>query len=178
MCACILEDPTTHPPDAQLELSVQCERAVVRSIGEVSARALEHSIERWLRCACVALAHPVSRVHIEIVDAMRMAVLHQQFSNIAGATDVLTFPSNAAGEPVAADIAVCFEVAQRIAEELGHAVERELLLYALHGVLHCAGHDDHDPVAHARMHAEEDRILELIGVGTTFRPSERIEPTS
>jgi probable rRNA maturation factor len=47
-------------------------------------------------------------------------------------------------------------------------VERELLLYCVHGVLHCLGYDDHDDAEYVRMHAEEDRILEAIGVGRTF----------
>jgi probable rRNA maturation factor len=50
----------------------------------------------------------------------------------------------------------------------GHTVEQELLLYVVHGVLHCLGHDDHDPDAAARMHAEEDRVLAAVGVGVTY----------
>ena len=83
----------------------------------------------------------------------------------AGATDVLTFvESSEIGLEV--DLPVCREVARR-ASELGHDVRRELLC-VLHGVPHAVGFDDHAPEDHARMHAEEDRILERIGVGRTF----------
>ena len=52
----------------------------------------------------------------------------------------------------------------------------QLLLYILHGLLHCAGFDDHDPAEHDRMHTEEDRILTAIGVGPVFRSSpERLQ---
>jgi ssRNA-specific RNase YbeY (16S rRNA maturation enzyme) len=44
-----------------------------------------------------------------------------------------------------------------------------LLLYGVHGLLHAIGHDDHEPGAHALMHAEEDRLLTKIGVGPIFR---------
>jgi len=42
------------------------------------------------------------------------------------------------------------------------------LLYVVHGVLHCLGHDDHDEAGYASMHALEDRVLYAIGVGATF----------
>ncbi len=75
-----------------------------------------------------------------------------------------------------ADIVVCADEAARRATEFDdsvagpvvHPVEQELLLYALHGVLHCAGFDDHTRQGFNAMHAEEDRILSAIGVGATF----------
>jgi ssRNA-specific RNase YbeY (16S rRNA maturation enzyme) len=48
------------------------------------------------------------------------------------------------------------------------SIEREVLLYALHGILHCAGFDDRTPQDFEAMHAEEDRILLAIDVGATF----------
>ena len=48
------------------------------------------------------------------------------------------------------------------------SIEQELLLYALHGVLHCAGFDDRTNDDFEAMHVEEDRILTAIGVGPTF----------
>ena len=69
---------------------------------------------------------------------------------------------------IQAEIAVCVDEARRRAAELNHSVERELLLYCIHGVLHCAGFDDQTESGFAAMHAEEDRILNLVGVGATF----------
>jgi probable rRNA maturation factor len=82
-------------------------------------------------------------------------------------TDVLTFPSASDGS-IDVDIAVCADEARRQAADRGHDVTRELLLYALHGLLHCAGFDDRDEAGFNAMHAEEDRILDAIGVGMTF----------
>jgi probable rRNA maturation factor len=108
-----------------------------------------------------------------MVDDARMDEYHRRFSGVAGTTDVLTFcgsdgPDEAGG--MAVDLIVCADEAHRRAKEFGHAPEREVLLYAVHGILHCLGHDDHDPAAYERMHAEEDSILEAAGVGATFRP--------
>ena len=65
---------------------------------------------------------------------------------------------------------LCLDEAARRAIEFGHGVERELLLYAVHGVLHCLGHDDHEEEQRARMHREEDRLLAAVGVGAVYRP--------
>jgi probable rRNA maturation factor len=136
---------------------------------------LRHRIDgQWLNSyvsrALAAFNHPIARVGVMILDDARVAQLHQEHCNVAGTTDVLTFPQSKAGETIVADIAVNADEAARRAAEFGHRIERELLLYVVHGLLHCAGYDDHDTAAYERMHAEEDRILEAIGVGATFRP--------
>ena len=107
------------------------------------------------------------RITARIVDDREMDVAHRRFSGVAGSTDVLTFVENAE-RGLEVDLLLCHDEALRRASEFDHAVRRELLLYALHGVLHALGYDDQTPEDHSRMHAEEDRILELIGVGRTF----------
>jgi probable rRNA maturation factor len=100
-----------------------------------------------------------------------MAAAHLKYSGIAGTTDVLTFDlrdDSAAGDPLDVDLWICIDEARRNAADRGLPVERELLLYILHGMLHCLGHDDHDEAAHLAMHTEEDRVLMAIGVGATF----------
>lgn len=111
----------------------------------------------------------LARVHVEIVGDASMDAYHRRHSGVEGTTDVLTFLASDPDEPIDVDIIACVDVARRQAAERGHPVERELLLYAVHGLLHCAGHDDHDPEAYRRMHEEEDRVLTAIGVGATFR---------
>ena len=60
--------------------------------------------------------------------------------------------------------------ARRRARAEGVPVERELLLYALHGMLHLAGFDDRTDRDFAAMHRTEDDILTRIGVGAVFSP--------
>lgn len=130
----------------------------------------------WLARMSQAAAHQATplpgEVRVRLIDDAAMAAAHLKYSSIPGTTDVLTFDmadgQSAQGEPLDVDILVSVDEARRQAALRGHQVERELLLYVLHGVLHCLGHDDHDDLAFARMHAEEDRILTAIGVGSTF----------
>lgn len=109
----------------------------------------------------------VARVTVRVVDDVEMDVLHRRHSGIAGTTDVLTFVEEESGG-LGIDLVACLDEAARRTAELGHDPAREILLYAVHGVLHGLGHDDHEPEAHARMHAEEDRLLGLVGVGPVY----------
>ena len=108
-------------------------------------------------------------VRVRVVDDATMSDLHIRHSGVPGTTDVLTFDLRPMGlGPLDTDLVVCLDEAERQAATRGHSPHRELLLYALHGMLHCMGHDDHDERAYARMHAAEDAVLTAIGVGPVF----------
>jgi probable rRNA maturation factor len=119
----------------------------------------------------------VGSLRVRIIGDAEMADAHLEFSGVAGTTDVLTFDLGCealdperplAGVVLDTDVLVCWDEAGRQAAARGHEPRRELLLYVVHGVLHCMGHDDHDAEGYARMHAEEDRVLGSIGVGPIF----------
>ena len=117
------------------------------------------------------VGRPVQRISVQLIDDVEMTRLHLQHCDIDSTTDVLTFDASdefAADMPIDADIAVCVDEAARQSGERGHDLNVEVLLYALHGVLHCAGYDDLDEADFREMHAEEDRLLRLIGVGPVF----------
>jgi len=128
--------------------------------------------------AAVAHLGISGEIRVRVVADAEMAAAHAEYCGVEGTTDVLTFDmsseSDPAGRPVLdVDIMACADEAARQAAGRGHGPERELLLYIVHGVLHCLGHDDHDEAAAAAMHAEEDRVLALIGVGPTYAVPER-----
>lgn len=148
-------------------------------------------------CDATALNEPLKAViaqlqlgpvelSIVIVDDERMAAMHERHTGVSGTTDVLTFdlqdnpvPPGSddclRGRSVEGEIFICFDEATRQATARGHAVERELLLYLVHGLLHLLGLDDHDPDDHARMHQLEDELLEAIGVGRVYDRDEATE---
>jgi probable rRNA maturation factor len=106
---------------------------------------------------------------LAVVDDARMAELHEQYCGESGTTDVLTFDlRERPNEPPAGDIVICLDEAARQAAERGHATRVEVLLYALHGLLHLLGYDDHTPAEHAAMHRREDALLSAIGVGPVY----------
>lgn len=134
-------------------------------------RGLSASVRRRLAEAAAA-----DRLHGElsvmVVGDARMKRLHGEWMDLWTTTDCLTY--DLSGLPpgrrrrVEGEVVVCMDVARREAARRGHAPADELLLYALHGLLHLAGEDDLEPAAARRMHAREDRLLRAIGVGAVY----------
>jgi probable rRNA maturation factor len=115
----------------------------------------------------------LAELSLALVGDERMERLHQQFMNLSGPTDVLTFPleHDRRGAVTAGEIVVCVPEARRRAAEHAVSTRHELLLYALHGVLHLCGFDDRTDRGFRQMHRKEDEILTAIGVGPVFRLS-------
>lgn len=103
-----------------------------------------------------------------------MSELHSRFMGQAGPTDVLSFEleHDARGRVTAGEVVVCVPVARRHARRHRIPVEHELLLYALHGLLHLSGFDDTTESAYRTMHKMEDRILTRLGIGRVFQPAD------
>jgi probable rRNA maturation factor len=110
----------------------------------------------------------VEQINIRLLDDTGMSQLHRQWKGLEGPTDVLSWFHSSGDQPLEADLAVGHEVAAREAALRRHPVRQEILLYIVHGILHGCGFDDLVPEAAARMHAEEDRILALLGVEATY----------
>jgi len=110
---------------------------------------------------------------VVLVGDRRVAELHEQFMGIAGPTDVLTFPidTDAAGNVIAGEVYVCVPEARRQAKSRGIEAKREVLLYALHGMLHLLGYDDRTSRGYRSMHRTEDLILTELGLGPVFAPA-------
>ncbi len=147
------------------------------SIDIADARGLiDPSQHTWLADKARAALAPIAgsgEVRARIVTDAEMADAHERWSGVAGTTDVLTF-NLCEGGSLDVDLLLCADVARRQAETRGFSIERELLLYLIHGVLHCLGYDDHSDADAARMHAQEDRLLEAIGVGATYAPADAL----
>lgn len=125
---------------------------------------------RWLRDRLLTAIERLGahgEVRVRIASDAEITALHEKWRQDRSPTDVLTFDLSQ-DECLDADIVICADQAEREAGRRGLDPRRELLLYALHGVLHCLGHDDHDDTAYSAMHRLEDEILDAIGVGATF----------
>jgi probable rRNA maturation factor len=112
----------------------------------------------------------LAELSLALVGDAEMADLHMQFLGIPGPTDVLTFPldQDERGRDIAGEVIVCIPEARRQAMLNGNRPEQEVLLYALHGVLHLSGFDDRTPVEFRKMHRKEDEILQKLGIGPVF----------
>jgi probable rRNA maturation factor len=140
------------------------------SITALAGRRFTPFLQKQLPRAARLMRSPLRELSVVLVGDRRMAELHQQYLGIAGPTDVLTFPleEDRKRNVTAGEIVICTAEAARVAKRLGTAVERELLLYALHGMLHLLGHDDRTDAGFRTMHRTEDAILTQLGLGPQF----------
>jgi probable rRNA maturation factor len=76
---------------------------------------------------------------IALISDRRMRALNRQFRGRDYATDVLSFPSDDRG--FMGDIVIAAGIAKRQAREAGHAINTEIRVLALHGLLHLLGYD-------------------------------------
>jgi len=111
--------------------------------------------------------HPQADLCLKLVDEAAMEVLHVQWMDLPGPTDVMSFPMDELrpgrdgqepAEGVLGDIVLCPSVAARQALEAGHATAEELLLLTTHGILHLLGFD----------HAEQDEEREMFELQRTL----------
>lgn len=118
------------------------------------------------------LRPPLRWMSLALVGDSTMTRLHKQYLGIHGPTDVLTFELDYddRGRVTAGEVVVCVPEARRRAKKLGSPLERELLLYALHGMLHLVGFDDRTAAGFREMHRREDDILRRLGIGPVFAP--------
>ncbi|MEN0019578.1 MAG: rRNA maturation RNase YbeY [Planctomycetota bacterium] len=172
------ESPSGSIPEPEPEPPAASAGALDTSVTDRTGR-LDVQDLAWLRRTLTDAAAAVAReldvggeVRVDVIDDEAMAEAHQRWSGIAGTTDVLTFDlrdvDDGANQPIDTDAMICLDEAERQAATHNHDTRRELLLYAVHAILHCAGHDDRDEASAQAMHALEDRVLSAIGVGPVF----------
>jgi len=116
-----------------------------------------------------ALLGELEMVEMSILSDAAIAEAHGQFMDDPTPTDVITFQHG--------EILASAETAAREAAERAWPVERELLLYLIHGLLHLHGHLDYEPEERERMHGIQDEILDLVwplsGVGVSVTTQSR-----
>lgn len=133
---------------------------------------MESFLKTNLRAAHRILRSPLRELSVALVDDKTMRRIHRQFLRDGSSTDVMTFPLefDRRRRPTSGEVVVCEPYARKKARELGTEPKHELLLYALHGLLHLNGFDDRNPRQYRRMHRMEDTILRRLGIGPVFNP--------
>lgn len=89
-------------------------------------------------------------VEVAIVSDEVISRVHEEFMNIPGATDVITFEHG--------EIVISAETAAVYAKQHAHGVDDELALYIVHGLLHLNGYDDQAAAAKKRMFRVQEKV--------------------
>ena len=139
-------------------------------------QALEKALDGFVK-SDVKLAF-----EIVFVDEKEIQDLNRETRGLDKVTDVLSYPTldgikgkalskkdypydlDEDGNLCVGSIAVCVKRAKELAEEYGHSYARELHYLIVHGVLHCLGYDHMVDEDKAEMRANEEKILQKLGI--------------
>ena len=117
-----------------------------------------------VRLVCRKLKFKSSDLSIVFVGEKRMRRLNREYLGHDYVTDVLTFGKRGHPRvsPFYSEIVVCPAVAKRNAKHHDNPVQREIILYVVHGILHLCGYDDHKPEDVERMRQKEQQIMDML----------------
>ncbi len=101
-----------------------------------------------------AVLNQLNVLGVTFVNDSEMAQLHDKFSGIPGATDVLTFQHG--------EIVSSVDTAAANAVEYGIPFDQEIRRYIVHGLLHLHGYDDQSEHSQLQMQQVQEKIIEQL----------------
>lgn len=156
-----------QPPTLKLRIIAESGKAFAPFLRSQMARAWKISHRMEISSSSTPALRELAVI---LVDNRRMSRLHDQFMGLPGPTDVLSFATDLdrRGQPISGEIYVCVPEASQQAKARKLPLRLELLLYAIHGMLHLLGRDDRTERDFLDMHRMEDAILSELGFGPVF----------
>ena len=124
------------------------------------------------RAARAALVHQKKSrnadLSIVLTNDARLQKLNRDYLGIDAPTDVLSFPASESDpqtdSPYLGDILISIPRAKAQAKAAGHALEAEVQLLVVHGVLHLLGHDHATPKDKTKMWKAQAEVLDGLGL--------------
>jgi probable rRNA maturation factor len=115
--------------------------------------------------------NPLAELSVLLVDVAAMTELHVKWMDEPGPTDVMSFPmdeldtarrpdESGPGPALLGDVVLCPVVAAEQAKAAGHALQDELHLLTVHGVLHLLGYDHAEPAQEREMFRLQNELLD------------------
>ncbi len=132
--------------------------------GEIDKRLTQRAID-------AALQRDDLRGHalcVMLVDDAECVRLHGEHFGDPTPTDVMSFPDGSRDPETGlirlGDLAVCLDVARRVATKRKRPVAEEMSLYVLHGCLHLLGYDDIKAADRKEMWTIQREVMKELGV--------------
>jgi len=106
-------------------------------------------------------------VSVLLTNDKEIKQLNKVYRGVDSATDVLAFPMREGegaelNRNILGDIVISIDTARKQSEEVGHPLEDELTLLAVHGILHLLGYDDQKDDDAKIMREKEEKILSIL----------------
>lgn len=113
-----------------------------------------------------------TEVSILLTDDAQIAELNNQYRDVDGPTDVLSFsqtegedePIQGIEDGLLGDVVISVETAQRQADEQAKSLESEIDMLLVHGLLHLLGYDHALPEDERMMFAKQNEFLKGLDV--------------
>lgn len=126
-----------------------------------------------------------AEVNVVLTDNEGIKEINQEYRNVDGPTDVLSFPmleydspsdfegveeqfadcfNPETGELMLGDIMISVDKVEEQAESYGHSVRREFAFLVAHSMLHLCGYDHMQEQEAAVMEQKQEKILEGLGI--------------
>lgn len=121
-----------------------------------------------VRAVLAEEGHTDAEISLAVVDDPTIHDVNRRFLQHDYPTDVISFRFSEEDEPLAGEVIVSADTAARCAIDYGWSTSDELLLYVIHGTLHIAGYDDHEPDDLAAMRAQERAHLARFGLTARY----------
>ena len=132
----------------------------------LSAAQIQLAVSEALRQAGSVLDVDLAVV---LTDDQELHRLNREYLGIDAPTDVLSFPAGFvdpdSNQPYLGDILISIERARQQAEASHQAVQQELLLLVVHGVLHLLGYDHTGEEEKESMWSLQEKILSCLASG-------------
>lgn len=130
----------------------------------VNGRAVIATVRRLLS----AIGENTAGLSVTLVSDAAIRDLNRDYRGKDRATDVLSFPVDAAPAPpverLLGDIVISVETARKQAAEYDAPLQSELYRLLIHGLLHLLGHDHLKRDEGRRMRREERRLADAIAL--------------
>jgi len=126
----------------------------------VDSKALQSQIGQVLE----KLGETQCELSLLLTDDAEICQLNKTYRDRDHATDVLSFPQdedavNESGDTLLGDVVISVETAARQAEEHHLSFNEELILLAIHGILHLLGYDHERSPQDARIMKDKTQVI-------------------
>ena len=146
--------------------AVYIERTAVNSPANIrkTKKAIRKALQSQIGQVLEKLGETQCELSLLLTDDAEIRQLNKTYRDLDHATDVLSFPQdedvvNESGDTLLGDVVISVETAARQAEEHHLSFNEELILLAIHGILHLLGYDHERSPQDARIMKDKTQVI-------------------